>query len=620
MIILLTVQLLVPFSHDKIQKIYHSVTHALRLNKKSLFRRSKEVPATKRKMNTKTAHAALFEFEKIPSGIKGLDDITRGGLPKGRPSLVSGGPGCGKTLFAMEFIARGITEYGDPGVFIAFEEKTDDLKKNFSSMGFDLDDLVNRKKLVLDHITVERSEIEETGEYDLEGLFIRLGSMIDEIGARRVAIDTLEALFSGFANEAILRSELRRLFLWLKDRGVTAVVTGERGDRTITKYGLEEYVADCVITLDHRVTNQIATRRLRIVKYRGSIHGTDEYPFLISNDGISVLPITSMSLSHIASDERISSGIPRLDTMLGSNGFYRGSSILVSGQAGTGKTSISATFVDAACRRNEKCLFFIFEESESQLIRNMKSIGMDLEPWVKKGMLKFHAVRPTAYSLEMHLSMMLKLINEFKPAMLAVDPISNLYPIGDDIQVRSMLMRLIDYAKSLQITGLFTNLSNDAETGMYSLEPTELHVSSLMDVWLILKNVEGNGERNRIFSIIKARGMAHSNQLREFVLSDRGIQLLDLYKGTEGVLFGSARMAQESREAGERIRRNEEITRKKRELEDKKTLMENEISLIRAKFAREEDEIKVLIGQDVSRRKASENVMKEMAVQRKADK
>ena len=361
----------------------------------------------------------------------------------------------------MEFIVRGITDYDEPGVFVAFEEKIDDLKKNFKSMGFDLDDLVRQKKLVLDHITIDRSEIEETGEYDLEGLFIRLGSMIDEVGAKRVAIDTLEALFSGFANEAILRSELRRLFLWLKDRGVTAVVTGERGDRTITKYGLEEYVADCVITLDHRVMNQIATRRLRIVKYRGSIHGTDEYPFLISSDGISVLPITSMSLTHKASDERISTGIPRLDTMLGGKGFYRGSSILVSGQAGTGKTSIAATFIDAACRRGEKCLFFIFEESESQLMRNMKSIGMNLEPWVKKGLLKFHAVRPTAYSLEMHLSMMLKLIEEFKPRVVAVDPISNLYPIGDDIQVRSMLMRLIDFAKSLQITGFFTNLSND---------------------------------------------------------------------------------------------------------------------------------------------------------------
>jgi circadian clock protein KaiC len=520
----------------------------------------------------------------------------------------------------MEFIARGITDYGDPGVFIAFEEKTDDLKKNFKSMGFDLDDLVHRKKLVLDHIAIDRSEIEETGEYDLEGLFIRLGSMIDEVGAKRVAIDTLEALFSGFANEAILRSELRRLFLWLKDRGVTAVVTGERGDRTITKYGLEEYVADCVITLDHRVTNQIATRRLRIVKYRGSVHGTDEYPFLISCDGISVLPITSMSLTHTASDERISTGIPRLDTMLGAKGFYRGSSILVSGHAGTGKTSIAATFIDAACRRNEKCLFFIFEESESQLLRNMKSIGIDLGPWVKKGLLTFHAVRPTAYSLEMHLSMMLKLIDEFNPRVLAVDPISNLYPIGDDIQVRSMLMRLIDYAKSIHITGLFTNLSNDAETGTYSIEPTEMHVSSLMDVWLILKNIEGNGERNRVFSIIKARGMAHSNQLREFVLSDKGIQLLDLYQGTEGVLFGSARIAQESREGGERLRRDEETRRKKRELDGRKRVMESEIALLKAKYAREEDEIRVLIGQDVSREKAAANAMKEIAVQRKVDK
>ena len=577
------------------------------------------MPATKREINRKIAPTAKFEFVKIPSGIKGLDDITGGGLPKGRPTLISGGPGCGKTLFAMEFIARWITEYGDPGVFIAFEEKIDDLKKNFISMGFDLDNLAHRKKLVLDHITIERSEIEETGEYDLEGLFIRIGSMIDEVGAKRVAIDTLEALFSGFANEAILRSELRRLFLWLKDRGVTAVVTGERGDRTITKYGLEEYVADCVITLDHRVTNQIATRRLRIVKYRGSVHGTDEYPFLISSDGISVLPITSMSLTHSASSERINTGIVRLDAMLDRKGFYRGSSILVSGQAGTGKTSIAATFVDAACRRKEKCLFFVFEESESQLLRNMKSIGIDLAPWVKKGLLKFHAVRPTAYSLEMHLSMMLKLIDEFKPKILAVDPISNLYPIGDDIQVRSMLMRLIDYTKSLQITGLFTNLSNDVETGMYALEPTEMHVSSLMDVWLILKNIEGNGERNRVFSIIKARGMAHSNQLREFVLNDKGIQLLDLYKGTEGVLFGSARMSQESREAGEQLHRNEEIERKKRELEGKRTVMESEIALLRAKYAREEDEMTVVIGQDVSHEKTAANVIKEIAVQRKAD-
>ena len=559
------------------------------------------------------------ELEKIPSGIKGFDDITGGGLPKGRPSLISGGPGCGKTLFAMEFIVRGIADHNEPGVFVAFEENIDDLKKNFKSMGFDLDDLVRQKKLVLDHIAIERTEIEETGEYDLEGLFIRLGAMIDEVGAKRIAIDTLETIFSGFKNEGILRSELHRLFHWLKNRGVTAVVTGERGDRSITKYGLEEYVADCVITLDHRLMNQIATRRLRIVKYRGSIHGTDEYPFLISSDGISVLPITSMSLTHKASEERISPGIPRLDTMLGGKGFYRGSSILVSGQAGTGKTSIAATFIDAACGRGEKCLFFIFEESESQILRNMKSIGINLEPWVNSGLLKFHAVRPTAYSLEMHLSVMLKLIGEFKPRVVAVDPISNLYPIGDDIQVRSMLMRLIDYAKSLHITGLFTNLSNDGNYGAYMVEPTEMHVSSLMDAWLVLKNVEGNGERNRAFSIIKSRGMAHSNQLREFVLSDNGIQLLDVYKGREGVFFGSARMAQESGEVDERLRKNEEIDRKKREIESKRKLMEIEIEMLREKYVREEQDMKILIGQDITREKTEAKTMKEIATQRQVD-
>lgn len=572
----------------------------------------------RKKSRNKTAGTG--ELVKVPSGIKGLDVITGGGLPKGRPALVSGGPGCGKTLFAMEFIIRGITDYNEPGVFVAFEEKIDDLKKNFTSLGFDLQNLIDQKKLVLDHIFIDRTEIEEAGEYDLEGLFIRLGALIDEVGAKRIAIDTLEAIFSGFSNEAILRSELRRLFLWLKDKGITAVVTGERGDHTITKYGLEEYVADCVITLDHQVKNQIATRRLRIIKYRGSSHGTDEYPFLISADGISVLPITSMSLSHTATKGRIKSGIPRLDAMLGGEGYYRGSSVLISGQAGTGKTSISATFADAACRRGEKCIMMVFEESESQVVRNMKSIGLDLEKWIKKGLLKFHAVRPTAYSLEMHLSMMIRLIDEFKPKVIVVDPISNLYPVGDDIQVRSMLMRFIDYAKSHQITGMFTNLSEDAATNPYALEATQMHVSSLMDTWIILKNIEGNGERNRTFSIIKARGIAHSNQLREFLMTPQGIQLLDIYKGTEGVLFGSARVAQENREAASRVIRNEEIERKQRELDRKKRIMENEIAMLKEKFARDEDEIRILIEQDLSREKVVEQSQDELAVLRKAEK
>ncbi|HTY15418.1 MAG TPA: circadian clock protein KaiC [Methanoregulaceae archaeon] len=566
---------------------------------------------------SKSASDLALQFPKVPSGIKGLDVITDGGLPKGRPCLVSGGPGCGKTLFAMEFIVRGILDYHEPGVFIAFEEKADDLRKNFSSMGFDLEDLIAQKKLALDHIFIDRSEIEESGEYDLEGLFIRLGSLIDEVGAKRIAIDTLEAIFSGFSNEAILRSELRRLFLWLKDRGITAVVTGERGDRTITKYGLEEYVADCVITLDNRVSNQIATRRLRIIKYRGSNHGTDEYPFLISEDGISVLPITAMSLSHEATADRISSGIRELDSMLGGEGYYRGSSILVSGQAGTGKTSIAASFANAACGRGEKCLFMIFEESESQLSRNMKSIGIDLDPWVKRGVLKFHAIRPTTYSLEMHLSMMIKLIQDFGPDVIVVDPISNLYPVGDDIQVRSMLMRLIDHAKSLQITGLFTNLSSDDAKNLYALEATQMHVSSLMDAWLILKNIDGNGERNRAFSIAKARGIAHSNQIREFVLTGSGIRLIDVYKGSGGVLFGTARIAQESREAAARTVRNEEIERKQRELDRKKRIMENEIAMLKENFNREEMETRMTIQQDEAREQALRN--NEMAIAERRD-
>ncbi len=558
-------------------------------------------------------------ISKVPSGIKGLDDITGGGLPKGRPSLVSGGPGCGKTLFAMEFVARGISEYNEPGVFVAFEEKTEDLRRNFLSLGFDLGGMVAGKKLALDHIALDRSEIEETGEYDLEGLFIRLGDLIDMVGAERVAIDTLEALFSGFSNEAILRSEVRRLFLWLKDRGVTAVVTGERGDGTITKYGLEEYVADCVITLDHRVINQIATRRLRIVKYRGSNHGTDEYPFLISADGISVLPITSLSLTHSASEERISSGIPRLDTMLGGRGYYRGSSILVSGDAGTGKTSIAAKFAEAACMRREKCLYFTFEESQSQLQRNMKSIGIDLEPWSKKGTLVFHAVRPTAYSLEMHLSMMLSLIQKVSPSVVILDPISNLYPVGDDIQVRSMLMRLVDYIKTLQITGLFTHLTNGSASGAYAIEPTQTHVSSLMDTWISLKNVEGNGERNRIFSIAKARGLPHSNQIREFVLSDGGIDLLDVYRGGGAVLFGTARTAQDSRDRAQQVLLEKEIGMKKRELEQKRKVMENEIEAIRDRFSRAEDDLRALLEQNAEARAQQESNRVEMGAMRRAD-
>jgi circadian clock protein KaiC len=519
----------------------------------------------------------------------------------------------------MEFIVRGILDHDEPGVFVAFEEKIEDLERNFLSLGFDIDDLVRKKKLALDHIFIERSEIEETGEYDLEGLFVRLGAAIDSVGAERISIDTLEALFSGFSNQAILRAELRRLFRWLKDRGVTAVVTGERGDGTITRYGLEEYVADCVITLDHRVTNQIANRRLRVVKYRGSTHGTDEYPFLINSDGISVLPITSLSLNHRALEERVPTGIPRLDTMFGGKGYYRGASILISGAAGTGKTSLAAAAVDAACRRGERCLAVIFEESESQVIRNMRSIGIDLGPWVKKDLLRFRAVRPTAYSLETHLALVIKMIRDFKPALLVIDPISNLYPIGDDLQVRSMLMRLIDHAKTEEITGFFTTLTHNPGFYGLSLEPTTMHVSSLMDTWIALKNVEGSGERNRALSIIKCRGMAHSNQLREFVLTDSGLDLLDVYQGSGGLLFGSARAAQENRERLEKLASEEEIDRRRRDLDRKRKVLESEITAMREGFAREEEEAELQIRQAASRGEAVAQERAEMKELRRGD-
>ena len=381
-------------------------------------------------------------FEKSPTGIKGLDEITNGGLPKGRPTLVCGAAGCGKTLFAMEFLVRGATQYNEPGVFMSFEETAEELTKNVASLGFDLNRLAASKRLLIDYVRVERSEIEETGEYDLDGLFIRLEHAIDSIGAKRVVLDTVESLFAGLPNPLILRAELRRLFRWLKDKGMTAIITGEKGDNTFTRHGLEEYVSDCVIFLDHRVTDQLSTRRMRIVKYRGSTHGTNEYPFLIEEKGISVLPITSIGLNHPVSTQRISTGIPRLDTMLGGKGYFRGSSILLSGTAGTGKTSAAASFIDAACRRGERCIFFAFEESSAQIIRNMRSVGIDLEPWVTKGLLKFHAERPSVYGLETHLLTMHKAINEFKPAVVVVDPITNLISAGNPLDVKSMLTRL----------------------------------------------------------------------------------------------------------------------------------------------------------------------------------
>lgn len=534
---------------------------------------------------------------KAPTGIPGLDEITLGGLPRGRPTLICGTAGCGKTLMGMEFLVRGAVEFGEPGVFLAFEETAEELAKNVASLGFDLDRLSRQNKLHVDHVRVERSEIEETGEYNLDGLFVRLNYEIDSIGAKRVVLDTIESLFSGLSNHAILRAELRRLFRWLKDKHVTAVITGESGDKTLTRYGLEEYVADCVIVLDHRVNDQISTRRLRIVKYRGSLHGTNEYPYLIGEKGIEVLPITSVGLNHVASKERISTGIPALDNMLGGKGYYRGASILVSGTAGTGKTTLAAHFVDAACARGERCLFLAFEESPSQIQRNMRSVGIDLERWVDKGLLKFHSVRPSVYGLELHLATMHKWINEFDPSIVVVDPITNLTNVGSGPEIRSMLTRLMDFLKSNQITSLYTALTY-AETGS---EMTDIGISSIMDTWLRLRDFETNGERNRGLYVSKSRGMPHSNQVREFLLTDRGIELHDVYSGPEGMLMGSARAAQEAREEGADLVRRQQIDKTHRDLARKREEMEAQVASLRGGYKREAQEARELLKQQEER-------------------
>ncbi|RJP47818.1 MAG: circadian clock protein KaiC [Desulfobacteraceae bacterium] len=532
----------------------------------------------------------LAGIEKCPTGIRGLDEITNGGLPKGRPTLICGGAGSGKTLFAMEFLMHGAIKYGEPGVFMTFEETPQDLAKNFFSLGFDLPEMMSRGLIETDHVSITRGEIEETGEYDLEGLFIRLGAAIDAIGAKRVVLDTIEALFSELPNATILRAELRRLFLWLKERGVTAIVTGESGDKTLTRYGLEEYVADCVILLDFRIVEQIATRRLRIVKYRGSAHGADEYPFLIDEDGISVLPITSLGLDYPVSKERISTGVPKLDAMLGGKGFFRGSTILLSGTAGTGKTSLSGTFADAACRRGERCLYFAFEESPRQIIRNMESIGLDLDQWVKKGLLKFHSARPTLCGLEMHLVTFHKVIEAFKPRIFIVDPISNLINAGTAPEVKSVLTRLIDYLKMNKISTFLTDLTHFGS----SLERTSEEISSLIDTWLLLRDIELKGERNRGLYILKSRGMNHSNQIQEFLITNQGIDLVDIYTGSGEALTGSARAAQEAREKALEMERRHEADRIRRDQERKRKALEAKIDALRAEFDAESEELDFL--------------------------
>jgi circadian clock protein KaiC len=458
---------------------------------------------------------------KTPTGIAGLDAITGGGLPTGRPTLICGTAGCGKTLFGLEFLVRGATEHGEPGVFMAFEESGEELAENVRSLGFDLPRLIAGRKLVVDQVIVERSEIEETGDYDLEGLFIRLGSAIDSVGAKRVVLDTIESLFSSFSNQAILRAELRRLFRWLKERGVTAIITAERGGGALTRNGLEEYVSDCVILLDHRVSEQLSTRRLRIVKYRGSSHGTNEYPFLIDEQGIEVLPITDIGLNHDASRERVSSGVPSFDEVLGGKGFYRGSTVLISGTAGTGKSSLAAQIAESACRRGERAIYFSFEESPAQVIRNMRSIGVDLEKWRAAGLLRFEAARPTLLGLEAHLVRILRMVREFNPRWVFVDPVTNFVSAGTESAAESMLTRLIDLFKSRGITAVLTSLT----AGGNDPENTQVGISSLVDTWILLRTDESGGERKRVLSVLKSRGMSHSHSVREFLLTSNGVKV-----------------------------------------------------------------------------------------------
>ena len=557
----------------------------------------------------------LKALEKERTGISGFDEITRGGLPKGRPTLVCGSAGAGKTLFAMEFLVRGVTLFDEPGVFISFEESDVELATNVASLGFDLNELIAAKKLILDYVFIERSEIEETGEYDLEALFLRLGHAIDSIGAKRVVLDTLEALFSALPNEAIVRAELRRLFRWLKEKGVTAVITGERGEGKLTRYGLEEYVADCVILLDNRVQNQLSTRRMRIVKYRGTSHGTNEYPFFIDDKGFSVLPITSLGLSHRAPTAFVSTGINRLDTMLNGHGFYKGSSILVSGTAGTGKSTLAAHFINAACTRGERALFFAFEESQDQIIRNMRSVGLDLEKFVKKGLLQFQNARPSAWGLEIHLALIHKTIEEFNPAVVVVDPITNFLAVGDQVDTKAMLTRLIDFLKMKEITGFFSSLTS----AQSEIEDSEVGVSSLMDAWLLVRTIESNGERNRGLYILKARGIAHSNQVREFLLTDHGIELIDAYIGADGVLMGSARSGQLARERATERERQQVTARKQRELQRKQELYEAQLRALQNQYETERDAILMELDEEQKRLKEAADQRVEIARLRKAD-
>lgn len=551
-------------------------------------------------------------LEKTPTGINGFDEITNGGIPANRPTLICGEAGAGKTLFSIEYIVRGAIQFNEPGVIMVFEERAEDLETNVASLGFNLKKLQKDGLLWIDHVYIDRSEIEETGMYDLDGLFIRLAHAIDTIGAKRVMLDTIENLFGGFENENILRAELRRLFSWLKNKGITSIITAEKGQGTLTRHGLEEYVSDCVILLDHRVHNQISTRLLRVVKYRGSLHGTNEYPFLIDEEGITVLPVTSLQLNREVFSQRISCGIESLDAMLDGKGFFRGSSILISGTAGTGKTSIAAYFADATCRRKERCLYYAFEESPQQIIRNMQSIGIDLKKHVDADLLHIQSSRPTLYGLESHLVAIHKKVKRFKPRTVILDPITNLVTIATASEVKSMLMRLLDFLQNEGITVLFTALVFDKDSPLQADEG----ISSLVDAWVQVRDLEGNGERNRGIYIMKSRGMSHSNQVREFVITDKGLELVDVYMGPEGVLVGSAREAQKLKEVTGVELRTYAAGKKDKEIERKRLVLEAKIASLKEEFESVQDELNKTFIEEQLKKQIMEKNRQELTTKR----
>lgn len=564
--------------------------------------------------SARTRPNGVAPIEKALTGIRGLDDISAGGLPKGRTTIFCGGPGSGKTMLGIEFLVRGATDFNEPGVLLAFEESPEEITRNVASLRFDLNELAAEKKLYLDYISIDPGQIQETGDYDLDVLFIRIQHAVEAVHAKRVMLDTIEALFSNFSNQRILRAELRRLFAWLKQRGLTTVITAERGEGTLTREGLEEYVSDCVILLDHRVKDQIFVRHMRIVKYRGTQHGMDEYPFLIDENGMSILPVSALQLRHKVSQERVTTGVPALDEMMEGQGFFRGSSVLVSGAAGTGKTTLASAFADATCRRGERCLFIGFEESPAQVARNLRSVGIDLNHWVEKELLIHDAWRPTQFGLEMHLLRIHKLVEKWKPQAVVIDPISNLLTGTSQLEARSVMMRLVDFLKTAGITAILVDLTGrDTD-----LESTKLGVSSLADTWILLRDVEMNGERNRCIYVLKSRGMAHSNQVREFLITKRGVDLVPAYIGLEGVLTGSARIAQQAKELADAKQKEQEVQLKRLQANRKVLALEAQIAALQAEAAAQAELSEQIARQDSERAEQAQMDREEMLESRNA--